>query len=164
MASGDTILTFLPTDAGPPASNYATQDIRMDDSDQPHKVLDFDATTNESAIFQAVMPQHYGGNGITVYIHYAMSSATADTVDWDVAFERIGDGQQDLDTDGFAAVNSADDNTVPGTCGHVDIVSCAFSDGADMDSIAVGEGFRLKIFHRGWRGVQAQDYAGCGQR
>jgi hypothetical protein len=107
--------------------------------------LDFDATTNESAIFSAVMPRHYGGSGVTVYIHYAMSSATSGNVDWDVAWERIGDQQQDIDSDGFAAVNSVDNTTVPGTSGLVDIVSVAFTNGADMDSVAVGESFRLKV-------------------
>jgi hypothetical protein len=92
------------------------------------------------------MPQHYAGTtGVTVYIHYSMSSAEADTVDWDAAFERIGDQQQDVDSDSFAAVNSADNTTVPGTSGLVDIVSIAFTDGADMDSVAKGELFRLKI-------------------
>jgi hypothetical protein len=92
------------------------------------------------------MPSNYAGTtGVTVYIHYAMSSAEADTVDWDVAFERIGDQQQDLDSDGFAAVNSVDNTTVPGTSGLVDIVNVTFTDGADMDSVAVGEGFRLKV-------------------
>ena len=66
-------------------------------------------------------------------------------IDWDVAFERVGDAQQDIDSDGFAAVQSVDNTTVPGTSGHVDIVSIAFTDGAQMDSIAVGEYFRMKV-------------------
>lgn len=140
MASGDTLLVFTPLHNEPPASNQATLDTR-----NQHPVLDFDATTNESAVFSSVMPRHYGGGGVTVYIHYAMSSATSGDIDWDVAWERIGDQQQDLDSDGFAAVNSADDTTVPGTLGLVDIVNVAFTDGADMDSVAVGEGFRLKV-------------------
>lgn len=142
MASGDTLSRFTALHGTPPTSNAATLDTR---GTTPHWVLDFDATTNESAIFPDVMPRHYGGGGITVYIHYAMSSATSNTVDWDVAFERIGDQQQDIDNDGFAAVNSVDNTTVPGTSGLVDIVSVAFTNGADMDSVAVGEGFRLKI-------------------
>lgn len=140
MASGDTLCIFTPLHNEPPASNPATLDTR-----NQHPVLDFDATTNESAVFSAVMPRHYGGGGITVYLHYAMSSAEADTVDWDVAFERIGDQQQDIDGDGFAAVNSVDDTTVPGTTGLVDIANVAFTDGADMDSVAVGESFRVKV-------------------
>jgi len=74
-----------------------------------------------------------------------MTSATADTIDWDAAFERIGDQQLDIDGDSFAAVNSVDNTTVPDTCGYVDVVSIAFTDGADMDSVAAGEAFRLKI-------------------
>ncbi len=91
------------------------------------------------------MPRNYGGGGVTVYIHYAMSSATSGDIDWDAALERIGDQQLDIDGDGFAAVNSVDTTTVPGTTGLVDIVNIAFTDGADMDSVAVGESFRLKI-------------------
>ena|SRR3990167_384831 len=140
MASGDSLILFHPYNNEPPAANYATLDTR-----NGHVVLDFDPTTNESAVFSAIMPRNYAGGGITVYIHYAMTSAEADTVDWDVAFERIGDGLLDIDGDSFAAVNSVDNTTVPGTTGLVDIVSVTFTDGADMDSVAVGEAFRLQI-------------------
>lgn len=140
MASGNSLLVFTPQSNQPPASNYATLDTRNN-----HLVLDFDDTTNESAVFSNVMPRHYGGGGLTVYIHYAMTTAVSGDVDWDVAFERIGDQQQDIDSDGFAAVNSVDNTTVPGTSGNVDIVNITFTDGADMDSIAVGESFRLKL-------------------
>ena len=141
MASGDTLLIFTALNDEPPAANYATFDVR-----NGHAILDFDATTNESAVFSAVMPQHYAATtGVTVYLHYSMSSAEADTVDWDVAFERIGDQQLDIDADSFAAVNSVDDTTVPDTTGLVDVVSVAFLNGADMDSVAAGEGFRLKV-------------------
>jgi hypothetical protein len=139
MASGDTLLIFTPLHNEPPATNPATLDTR-----NQHPVLDFDAATNEDAVFSAVMPRSYAGGGLTVYIHYAMSSAVADDVDWDVAFERIGDQQLDIDADSFAAVQSVDNTTVPGTSGLVDIVSVAFTDGAQMDSVAVGEGFRMK--------------------
>jgi len=140
MATGNTLLTFFPQDNEPPSSNYATLDARNN-----HPCLDFDDTTNESAVFTTVMPRHYDGGGITVYLHYAMSSATSGDIDWDVAFERIGDQQQDIDSDGFAAVQSVDNTTVPGTSGNVDIVSIAFTAGAQMDSVAVGESFRLKV-------------------
>ncbi len=137
MASGDTLLTFTPLSNEPPSANFATFDTR-----NLHPVLDFDATTNESAVFSAVMPRSYASGGITVYLHYAMTSAEVNTIDWDVAFERIGDQQLDIDGDGFAAVNSVDNTTVPGTTGLVDIVNVTFSDGADMDSVAAGEYFR----------------------
>ena len=140
MASGDTLLLFTPLHNEPPTSAFATLDTR-----NSHPTLDFDAAANEDAIFSAVMPQHYGGGGVTVFLHYAMTSALSLTVDWDVAFERIGDQQLDIDGDSFAAVNSVDNTTVPGTAGLVDIVSVAFTDGADMDSVAVGEAFRLLV-------------------
>ncbi len=140
MASGDTLLIFTPLHNEPPAANAATIDLR-----NQRPVLDFDPTTNESAVLGSVMPRNYAGGGVTVYLHYAMSSATANTIDWDVAFERVGDQQLDIDADSFAAVNSVDNTTVPGTSGNVDIVNVPFTDGADMDSVAVGEAFRLQV-------------------
>jgi len=142
MSSGDTLLIFQPYNNEPPSSNYATLDLRNN-----HPVLDFIHTgTNESSVFSAVMPRNYAGTtGLTVYIHYSMTSAVTGTVDWDAQFERIGDQQQDVDSDNFAAVQSVDNTDVPGVSGYVDIVSIAFTDGGEMDSVAVGELFRLKI-------------------
>lgn len=140
MASGNSLCSFFPADNEPPAANYATLDTRNN-----HNVLDFDGSTNESAVFTGVMPQHYAGGGVTVYIHYSMTSATTDDVDWDVAFERIGDQQLDIDADSFAAVQSVDGTVVPGTSGFVDVVSIPFTNGAQMDSVVAGELFRLKI-------------------
>lgn len=140
MASGDTLLILMPHGNEPTAANFATLDLR-----NVHPCLDFDPTTNEYAVFSAILPRNYDGGGIVVLLHYAMSSAEADTVDWDAAFERIGDQQLDIDGDSFAAVQSVDNTTVPGTSGLVDVVGIAFADGAEMDSIAVGEFFRIKI-------------------
>ena len=140
MASGDTLLIFRPQDNEPTSANFATLDTR-----NLHPVLDFDASTNESAVFSAVMPRSYAGGGLTVYIHYAMTSATTGDIDWDVDLERIGDQQLDIDADSFVGVNSTDNTTVPATSGNVDIITVTFTDGADMDSIAVGEGFRMKV-------------------
>jgi len=141
MASSDTLAIFTALHNEPPTStDAATLDVR-----NLHHVLDFDGSAAESAVFRSVMPRNYGGNGTTVYIHYAMSAAASGDIDWDAAWERIGDGVQNLDTDGFAAVNSVDTTTVPGTAGLVDIVNITFTDGADMASVAVGESYRLKI-------------------
>jgi hypothetical protein len=140
MASGDTLLILDVRSRKQPSSNYATDDER-----NGHSVLDFDGATNESAIFEAVMPRHYAGGGVTVYLHYSMATETSGDIDWDVAFERIGDQQLDIDADSFATVQSVDGTTVPGTSGNVDIVSVAFTDGAQMDSVAAGEAFRLQI-------------------
>lgn len=138
MASGDTLLILLPYNNEPPTALYSTFDTR-----NQHPVLDHALT--EISIFTAIMPRSYAGGGVTVYLHYAMTSAIANDIRLDTYFERIGDQQQDIDADGFAAAQNTGDITVPGTSGLVDIVSTAHTNGAQMDSIAVGESFRLKV-------------------
>ncbi|HEV2778821.1 MAG TPA: hypothetical protein VGX25_05415 [Actinophytocola sp.] len=140
MASGDTLAVLGPLDAFGPAADFATLDYR-----NRHPVLDFDTTTQETAFWRTVLPRHYGGGGITVYLHWSATTATTGTVGWLVAFERIGDAQQDLDADGFAADQTVTAATVPGTSGHVKISNVAVANGAAMDSIAVGEAFRLRL-------------------
>lgn len=140
MASGNTLAVFHVMQGEPPASNYATLDAR-----NQHIVADFDDTTDEALMFTGIVPRHYSSGGMTVYIHYAMTSATTGKVRWDSSFERMGDGSQDIDSDGFATANSVNVAAVDGTSGNVDIASIAHTDGAQIDSIAVGEGFRLKI-------------------
>ena len=151
MASGDTLLIFTALHNSPPASNPATFDVR-----NGTPVLDFDATTQEIAIFLGVLPRNYAGGGITVYPHWAATSATTGTIGWDVSFERIGDSQQDIDSDGFATAQTVTATTVPGTSGHVDITNVAVTTGANIDSIAVGEAFRLRVR----RDVASDDAAG----
>jgi hypothetical protein len=140
LSSGNTLLVFKPQDNEPPSSNYATLDLR-----NGHLVLDFDTTTQEAAYFKGILPRHYAGGGITVYLHWAATSATTGTIGWDVAFERISNSQQDVDSDGFATAQTVTAATVPGTSGHVDITNVAVTNGANIDSIAVGELFRLRV-------------------
>ena len=140
MATGDTLLAFFPSDNEPPASNYATLDIR-----NGHPVLDFDTTTAEAAIFTGVLPRNYAGGGVTVYIHAALTSATTGTLGWLVAFERMSDGSTDIDSDSFASDQTVTATTVPGTSGVILVLNVAVSNGANMDSVAVGESFRLRI-------------------
>ena len=149
MASGDTLAIFVPQMNEPPSANAATLDLR-----NFHPVLDLALT--EIAIFSFVLPRNYAGNGITVYMHYAMSTATANDIRLNTTFERIGDQQQDIDSDGFDATGvTGTDTTVPGTSGNVDIVNNAHSDGARIDSLAVGEGGRLKITRAAVAGTDA---------
>lgn len=131
---------FFPQDNEPPSSAYATLDLR-----NGHPVLDFDDTTAEAAIFTGMMPTAYAGGGITVTVGYSATSATSGTIGWTVEFERIGDQQQDVDSDGFASAQTITAVTVPATSGNVDVVSVNISSGASMDNIAAGEQFRLRI-------------------
>lgn len=140
MASGNTLIIWRAQDNEPPSSNFATFNLRNN-----HPVLDFDDTTQETAIFTAILPRNYGGGGITAYLHW-VAAATSGTGGWDVTFERIGNGSQDIDSDGFATAQTVTAATVPGTSGNVAITSVAIADGAaGTDSTAVGETFRVRI-------------------
>lgn len=139
MASGDTLYVFTPHSNQPPATIFATFDTR-----NGHLVLDFDGAADEEAVFEGVLPRRYGGGGLTVNIHCAFTSATSGSVRWQAAFERIDASSLDIDADSFAAFNSGG-GTAPGTSGQVIVVAVTFTDGAQMDSLAVGEAFRLKI-------------------
>lgn len=141
MASGNTLAIFLPLQNEPPASNYATFDTR-----NQHAVLDFDDTTQETAIFGALMPRHYAGGGVTVYVHWAATSATTGTGGWDVTFERVTDGGQDIDSDGFATAQTITAATVNGTSGVLKVTNVAITAGsAGTDDIAAGDAYRIRI-------------------
>ncbi len=141
-ASGiaDTLCVLLPRDSYPTASAYATLDTRNNTV-----VLDFDAAADEAAIWTSVLPVHYGGGGLTVEIHFAMTTEedADEEVIWAVAIEALSG--QDLDSDSFAAAQT-DTETVPTTCGVVDVASIAFTSGAQMDSLAAGGAFRIKVY------------------
>lgn len=137
MASGNTLAVFHAASA-----LLETGDATIDEVNG-QVVLDFDASTNESVVFQSVMPQRYDGGGVTVRLRLSMSSATSGDVDVDAAFE-LQTGQA-VTADGFAAVQSTDNTTVPGTAGTEFEVTISFTDGAQMDSVGAGDLFRLKI-------------------
>lgn len=139
MASGDTLLALFPQDNEPPATNFATLDVR-----NQHPCLDFDTTTGEAAVFTGIVPRNYAGGGITVYVHWAATSATSGTIGFTVEFERIGTGL-DVDADSFASAQTITAATVSGTAGTIIITNVAVTNGANMDSIAVGEAFRLRL-------------------
>jgi len=140
VASGDVLCVFTPRGNEPPTSNFATLDTR-----NTQCVLDFDTSTQETAIWSGIMPYNYAGGNLVVYVHSSMTSATSGTVGWDVTFERIGTSQ-DTDSDGFATAQTITAATVPGTSGNllVQSVTCTFGS-TGTDSIAAGEKFRLRV-------------------
>lgn len=123
-----------------PTSNFATIDSRNN-----HPVLDFDTTTQETAYFSGVLPADYAGGGLTVSIFCAATSATTGTIGWDVAIERMDASSLDIDADSFATAQTVTATTVPGTSGQLLKLSVNIANGADMDSLAAGEAFRLRV-------------------
>jgi hypothetical protein len=132
-------LLFSPLANEPPASNPATPDLR-----NSHPVLDFDGATDEEAVFTGVLSNDYGGGGLTIDTFWAFTSATSGSLRVQTAIERIDASSLDIDADSFASFNSAG-GTAPGTSGHVIKVAVTHASGAEMDSLAAGELFRLKI-------------------
>jgi hypothetical protein len=138
MATGNTLCVFMPNDNEPPTAAFATLDTR-----NLHPVLDFDAAADESAVFSAVLPRHYAGGGLTITLIWAASTAVTGDVVWNTAIERLDIGT-DSDADSFAAANAAT-ATASATSGAPIYTTIAHTAGAQMDSLAAGEAFRLKV-------------------
>jgi len=154
MAAGDTLVTLFPAGNEPPAANFATLDTR-----NSHPLLNFDPTTQEAAIFTAVLPRNYAGSGLTVSVTWCAATATSGTIGWDVAIEAFGDGATDIDSDSFASAATITAATVPGTSGSTMTTSVDIANGGPMDNLAVGQAFRIRIR----RDVAADTAAGDAQ-
>lgn len=155
MASGDTLDTIFPSRGILPSSNFMTFDLRG-----THLVLDADGASDESVYFPCVMPEHYGGGGLTIDVYWTcddVGNGTTDDVDIDIAIERLNEGAQDIDSDGFAAANSDDGTLTPTTSGEIQKSTVTFTDGADMDSVAAGDPFRLKLTRDGTNDAEDGD-------
>lgn len=149
MASGDTLVVIGMATNTPPLTNYATLDTRGNG----HLVLDFDASAvSEGAIFPFILPRIYAGGGITVYLHWAATSATTGNVMWRTSFERIGQDQQDIDNDGFATAVTWTAQACSTQSGKVVISNQAHTNGAEIDSAVVGDYCRLKVERLGSNG------------
>lgn len=140
MASGDTLAIFTALHNEPPSANYATFSARNN-----HPILDFSLA--EIGIFSFVLPRHYAGGGVTVYMHYAMRTAESNDIQLDTTFERMGGYPGiDLDSDNFDATGvEGSETTVPSNSGNMDTVNNVHTDGARLDNLEIGEGGRLKI-------------------
>lgn len=139
MATGQFLAVFTAADNVPPAAAYATLDTR-----NAHLVLDFDGSTDEECVFQGVLPANYAGGGLTVDIWASFTSATSGSCRWQAAIERMDVSSLDIDADSFAAFQSVG-VTAPGTSGQRIKGSVTFTSGAQMDSLAASEAYRLKI-------------------
>jgi hypothetical protein len=144
MASGDTLLEWFPANGEPPATVYATFITR-----NGILVAEFDdSAATEGLIFRGVLPNHYGGSGLTLEIHWMGKTATTGNVVWGGEIER---GNTDLDSDSFATQQTAT-GAANGTSGIETVTNITFSNGANMDSLAAGEAFRLRVSRLGSNG------------
>jgi hypothetical protein len=140
MASGDSLLIWTALANEPPDADYATLDsILTTSTDEPDDyvpVLDFDSgATQEYAGFSGVMPASYSGGGVTLRLYWTSEATTGD-VKWDAAFKALAST--------YAAVQSTT-TTTDGVARDINTTDITFTDGAQMDSVAVGEYFRLTV-------------------
>ena len=139
MASGQTLVVFTPQANMPTLGAFATIDTR-----NSRLVLDFDASTDESAVFRGVMPRNYAGGGITLQFYWS-AAATANTGVLRAAFRRVQDDAEDLDTTAQTYDYNTTEDTAPSVVGEVAYASITFTDGADMDSVTAGDYFILRV-------------------
>lgn len=139
MATGDTLCFFSPIANEPPASAFATLDFR-----NAHPILNYDASTNWSAVWTGILARNYGGGGLSVNVIWCAATATTGNCVWNAQVERIEDEGTDIDADSFATAQAAT-GAAPATSGMAQYTTIAFTAGAQMDSLAAGEMFRLKV-------------------
>lgn len=134
-------LTGIPTAAGanPDTSNETD-------------VLDFDASSNEVALFKCFMPQNYDGGGLTVKIGVTSTTATGD-MSWHMFLKSITADVDNLvnvgvDPSGLKVFAEPQKNAAfdaASVAGEVAVDTIVFTNGAQMDSIAAGEMFFLLL-------------------
>jgi hypothetical protein len=108
-----------------------------------HAVLAYDDSTVEGIAWQRSVPQIYSGDNLTLGIYWVADGAIIGDVVWAAAFERNEAGHN-VDTDAFAALQTAAPSTAPGTNGDIALATIPFTQ-AQADAIAAGEPFRLYI-------------------
>jgi hypothetical protein len=124
-------------DNQPPATAFATLDTRNSIA-----VLDFDAATDESAIFSGVIPENANlASGLQIRLTWMATSDTTTTRNcrWGVQIERC---TTDLDADSFDTATEA--NGAPNaTSGIPTVTSITVT---AIDGLTAGDTFRIKVF------------------
>lgn len=131
---GRQLASWSMRDNQPPASAFATLDTR-----NSQLILNFDANTQESAVFVGVIPDNSTfASGLVVRLWWMGATATSGNVRWGVSFEKTG---TDMDADSFDTVTQATGvaNATSGIETATSITATA------IDSLAAGDKFRLKV-------------------
>lgn len=134
-AGTKTYAVFTPFNNQPPNSSFATADTR-----NSILVLDFDDSSDESAVFVGVMPE--GAvltSGLKVRVHWMASTATTGTCRWGAQIERMN---TDLNSDSFDTAATAG-STTNGTSGIITVTEITVT---NIDGLQEGEPFRLKVY------------------
>ena len=146
MTTGDGLMAFFAWDGTVPfVSGAQLGSIQGTSSrNELFQIASFDDTKLEILDFMGVLPGHYTGGGLTCTIMFAHANNSSGPT-WELAFRAIPDDTEDLDT----TAHTYDYNTVaagvPSVVGEVGYDDVTFTDGADMDNLAAGELFNLRV-------------------
>lgn len=150
MSSGDALIQFAALANEPPSANYATLAAILtasaDTDETVAPVLLFDDTTNEHAEFAGVLPDHYAGGGLTISLVWT-ANINSGNVKWDATLKSFTDDVDNIGSKAFGAAPAGNTVTAaaPSAAREVVYDDITVTDGADMDSLAAGEYFRLRI-------------------
>lgn len=124
-----------------PASSYPQFGVNNN-----HMVLLFDQSADECAYFEGILPTGYAGGGLKVRVDWNANGATSTAVGWLTAFERM-DSTTAISSDSFGTQKSVS-TTTTGTALATNQSTTTHSSG-EIDSLAAGEGFRLRLCRDG---------------
>ena len=140
MASGQSMIIKHPADAVLPQSVTTTP---VPDRRNDQDILVCDAGQDDEFDLPIVVPEDYAGGGMTAKLFTSATTATTGVARWSLQWERHQDDAFDTDADGFATALTVD-VTAPSASGEISEDDIAFTDGAQIDSIAAGEIGRIR--------------------
>jgi hypothetical protein len=147
MAIGDLLQVFWAEDGIPPESSAATLGFTLvastDEPDDLIPLLDFDSTALEYMDWKCTMPNHYSGRGVNATVWW-LSTITTSQVRWNGRFKSFTDDVDNLTTKAYASAQAV--SSTPGSvAGEMVGDVIAFTDGAQMDSVAINEPFLFRL-------------------
>lgn len=131
----------------PPASSFATLDVRVGGSTPTEgvTVLDFDDTTVEYMDWKVRLPSNYAGGGLTFSLEWSATSSTTGNVIWSAAIRAMPNDAEDIDAAHTYDYNNSSATTTASASGETVKSTITFTNGADMDSWAAGETAIVRI-------------------
>lgn len=139
MASGDTIVTFLPDNCRPVDASGAGVKVR-----NTHPYIMLPSSGTPGVDWSTVLPGHYGGGGFTLNIVWMAATATTGTVRFSGKWERHQDDVDDLDSDSFATAQTGDGSPAS-AAGEPQYTTTLTFTNAQIDGLLVNEHFRFRL-------------------
>jgi hypothetical protein len=137
-----TVRRELNPDEGVPYSTNFPARVQNNGTNFPVSGLAYDAATDEAACWKFIASD-YGSGNLTLNIFWYADTASANNVVWEAQIGALSPGDnQDIETDGLAAVSYVQD-THDGTTGqrlHMATITIS-----NLDSIASGDLVHLRI-------------------